>query len=671
MGVLLYFNIEQISEKIEFARAELAGNQFQRPAVRLIKALADYQVALVTQQSSDLAAAKQEIDGLIHQLEEANQTLATKLGFTDLALRDAGLDNLRISEIRSKWESLQRTSNGTQSKPAADQCESLVSDLRSLISHAGDTSNLTLDPEMDSYYLADVTSVTAAQTLNRIGTARAMLEPLLKKGTIPAVAGTAITVFGAMFKESDFDRITGDLDTALRENAKSPRGRSPTLKASIEPALAQYKADVKGLLDLISTAGQGKAFSLEEFHRVSSRASQSSLDLWEKTLSELDGVLVMRIDGFSKYRLKILLGTFISLGLAIVVLFFTVRGVTRPLTDAITHVEYVSHGDLSRELPASYLVRRDEIGTLARAMQEMSVRLREMIGEISGGIGVLSSASSLLHSNSTQMTAESRHASDKAHSVSAAAEEMSSNITSVAAGMEQTTINLSHVALATEQMTSVISEIAQNSEKARGITDEATRQAARITEQMTELGVVAREIGKVTETITEISSQTNLLALNATIEAARAGTAGKGFAVVATEIKALAQQTAAATEDIKCRIAGVQSATAAGITEIDKVSKVILEVSAIVASIAAAIEEQSTATRDIARNIAEASIGVNDVNERVAQSSQVSKEIAKDIATVDQAASVMSDGSSHVRSSAEDLSRISSQLRLTVEKFRV
>ncbi len=155
------------------------------------------------------------------------------------------------------------------------------------------------------------------------------------------------------------------------------------------------------------------------------------------------------------------------------------------------------------------------------------------------------------------MPTESTAGSEKAQTVAAATEEMSINVTSVAAGMEQTTTNLSNVAAATEEMTSTISEIAGNSEKARRITGDATRQANRITEQINELGVAAREIGKVTETITEISSQTNLLALNATIEAARAGSAGKGFAVVANEIKALAQQTAAATEDIKTRIAGV------------------------------------------------------------------------------------------------------------------
>ena len=304
-------------------------------------------------------------------------------------------------------------------------------------------------------------------------------------------------------------------------------------------------------------------------------------------------------------------------------------------------------------------------------MQATIVALRKMLQEISGGIQVLSSSSAELMTSSTRMTAGSQHASEKAHSVATAAEEMSSNITSVAAGMEQTTTSLANVASATEQMTSTIGEIAGNSEKARRITGDATRQAEKITEQINQLGQAAREIGKVTETITEISSQTNLLALNATIEAARAGSAGKGFAVVANEIKTLAQQTAAATEDIKARIAGVQSATAGGITEIEKVSRVITEVSEIVASIAAAIEEQAAATKSIAGNIGEASVGVNDANKRVSESSHVSREIAKDIVDVDRAAGEMTTGSDHVRSSAAELSKVAEILTLTVARFTV
>ena len=345
------------------------------------------------------------------------------------------------------------------------------------------------------------------------------------------------------------------------------------------------------------------------------------------------------------------------------------RGIAGPLARAVAHLDEIAEGDLSKDAPAELQARGDEIGTLARAKQKMIVALRKMMQEISGGIEVLASSSTELITTSAGMTSGSRQASDRVHSVSAAAEEMSANITSVAAGMEQTTTNLAHVASSTEQMTSTIGEIAQNSEKARRITDEATRQAARITEQIDQLGVAAREIGKVTETITEISSQTNLLALNATIEAARAGSAGKGFAVVATEIKALAQQTAAATEDIKGRIAGVQSATAGGLAEIGKVSQVIQEVSEIVASIAAAIEEQATATKDIARNIADASVGVNDSNTRVLETSQASREIAKDIVVVDHTAGEIATGSDRVRASAGELSSVAEALRVTVSHF--
>jgi methyl-accepting chemotaxis protein len=377
------------------------------------------------------------------------------------------------------------------------------------------------------------------------------------------------------------------------------------------------------------------------------------------------GQLITRVT-----TITVLVTLIVLAGCAIAGILLT-RNIAKPLTAAVSQLDEIARGDVSHDVLGQYVGRGDEIGALSSSLQVMSASLREIIGSITEGVTVLSSSSAELSANSDRMSDGSRDASDKAHSVSAAAEQMSSNITSVAAGMEQTTTNLAHVASATEQMTSTIGEIAQNSEKARRITDEATRQAASISDQMDKLGVAAREISKVTETITEISSQTNLLALNATIEAARAGSAGKGFAVVAGEIKALAQQTAAATEDIKNRIAGVQSATTGSITGIGKVSQIIIEVNAIVASIAAAIEEQAAATKDIAQNIAEASVGVSDANSRVAETSQASRAIAKDIVTVDGAAGLMAEGSGQVKASATELSRMAEHLQAAVQRFKV
>ena len=360
--------------------------------------------------------------------------------------------------------------------------------------------------------------------------------------------------------------------------------------------------------------------------------------------------------------LSVLAGIFVVVGLT--------RSIAKPLELAILQLDEVARGNISREVPAEYLARQDEVGTLAKAVQAVCAVTRQMIQDVTGGIHVLSTSSAELSANSVQMSDGSRSASDKAHAVAAATEQMSANVMSVAAGMDQTTTHLSQVSMATEQMTATIGEIAANSEKARHITSEATRQAERITEQMHQLGQAAREIGKVTETITEISSQTNLLALNATIEAARAGSAGKGFAVVASEIKALAQQTAAATEDIRSRIAGVQSCTSGGIVEIEKVSHVIHDVSDLVSSIAAAIEEQATVTKDIARNIAEASTEVGEANGRVSQTSQASLEVAKEVAVVDQVARQMAEGSDQVRSSATELSKVAEQLQSSVSRFR-
>ena len=278
--------------------------------------------------------------------------------------------------------------------------------------------------------------------------------------------------------------------------------------------------------------------------------------------------------------------------------FLVTKRIRGPLAEAVSVLQSVAKGDLRRDLKVA---NNDEIGDMAAAVRAMSASLRSMIGEIAGGVEVLATSSQKLSANSEEMAANSRNSSEKAHSVAAAAEQMSANVMSVASGMDAAVSNLGNVTAATEQMTATIGEIAGNSERARRITAEAACQAAQVTGQMNRLGDAAREIGKVTEAINEISSQTNLLALNATIEAARAGSAGKGFAVVANEIKQLAQQTASATEDIKTRIAGVQSATADGVSGIERVARVIHEVSDLVSSIAAAATRVQGSSGELAQ----------------------------------------------------------------------
>ncbi len=352
------------------------------------------------------------------------------------------------------------------------------------------------------------------------------------------------------------------------------------------------------------------------------------------------------------------------------IIFLVIRKlVIEPLRKSVELANRIANSDLSA---ADLIVESsDEIGDATTALNKMKNNLRTLLVGISGGVQTLATAAMELSAVSKQTASGTASMSDKTHTVAAAAEEASANTLSIATGMEQSSSSLSSVASATEQMSATVGDISANTAKARVISEQATGQARTITEQMQKLGIAAQEIGHVTETITNISAQTNLLALNATIEAARAGTAGKGFAVVANEIKELAKQTAEATEDIKKKIAGIQSSTGLAITDIGQITAVIKDVGTIVSSIAAAIEQQAAVTKDVAGNIAQASGGVREANERVSQTAEVSKSIARDIAGVNASVSDIRQGGEHVQASAVELSKLAEQLGAQVAQFRV
>ncbi len=323
------------------------------------------------------------------------------------------------------------------------------------------------------------------------------------------------------------------------------------------------------------------------------------------------------------------------------------------------------------QCPVAQNALGNEIDKIAAWINTFVTSTAKIIKDITKDSESLSHSSSELLTLSIEMSQGSENMSGKSNTVAAASEEMSSNMNSLAAAMEEAATNISIVATAAEQMTATINEIAQNSEKAQNITDEAVSDSQSTSVKVNELGKAAQDIGKVTETISEISDQTNLLALNATIEAARAGEAGKGFAVVANEIKELARQSAEATQEIKGKIDGIQNSTSGTVTEIEQITSVINSVNEIVSTIATAVEEQSVTTKEIAENVAQASQGISEVNENVAQSSTVSAEIAGDIAEVNQSANEMSTGSNQVNMSADELSKMAAQLSKMVGKFRV
>jgi len=359
----------------------------------------------------------------------------------------------------------------------------------------------------------------------------------------------------------------------------------------------------------------------------------------------------------------------IAIAIGIICAIVIVLSVVYPIKNVNTMLKDIAQGegDLTSRLVIN---NKDELGELAKWFNLFIEKIQKIIKDFSNTTNTLYTSSEKISKISENLCNSAETSSQKSNNVAVAAEEMSSNMSTVSASTEQTSSNVNMVASAAEEMTSTISEISQNSEKARSVTENAVNKAHNASLKVNELGNSAKEIGTVTETITDISEQTNLLALNATIEAARAGEAGKGFAVVANEIKELAKQTAAATEQIKNQIDGIQNTTSSSVVEIEEITKVIKDVNEIVTSIAAAIEEQTVVTKDIAANVAQASNGIAEVLQNVMHTTEVSKEIAGNIAEVNDLNSGCSSNSLELNTSSQELRSLSENLKKLVNQFK-
>jgi methyl-accepting chemotaxis protein len=431
------------------------------------------------------------------------------------------------------------------------------------------------------------------------------------------------------------DSANKHLDTAIEfvsANDAQPNFRALKERlGSFATIAAELAAAAKEYGDTESKVQQLRKLS-EEINSLVEMATQAAIEAAEQRRVGAAAVMA-RADA-----LNLAIGMFVIAMLGATALFGAVS-IGKPIRRVGEVLTQLVGGNKGLEIP--YVDRGDEIGDNARAaqaFQEQLIRIEQMelaerqqekaaaerrqaemrkladefqlvIGRI---VEKVSSASKGLEGAAAALT----KTTDKTQQLS----------TSVATASEEASGNVNSVASASEELAGSVDEIAYQVRESSKIADEAVQQAQRTDTRIAQLLQAAGRIGDVIKLITGIAEQTNLLALNATIEAARAGDAGKGFAVVAHEVKALAAQTAKATDEIGQHVGDIQTATQESVAAIKEIGATISRVSEIAGAISTAVEKQGSATQEISRNVQQAAHGTAEVASSITEVSRGASE---------------------------------------------
>ncbi|MGA9497572.1 MAG: methyl-accepting chemotaxis protein [Terriglobales bacterium] len=422
---------------------------------------------------------------------------------------------------------------------------------------------------------------------------------------------------------------------ANRDRLTEIKQQLPALRATQEAAMNHAAG---GDRDAVIKAGDEFA----DRATPSNEAIKKSLDAMSDSFDILMGKNQEQVHAANRsLNLTMALTTVVALSVGIIVAILMSRRISASTQSILARAKAIAAGDLTREELRTG--DNDELGDLARAMNEMQSSLHELIQSMRGTAEQVAAASEELSATSQQITANSEETTAQARVVSEAGGQVNSNLQTVASGAEE--------------MNSTIGEIAKNATEAARVAGEAVAAAESANQTVSKLGDSSVEIGKVIEVITSIAQQTNLLALNATIEAARAGEAGKGFAVVANEVKELAKQTAKATEEIKQKITVIRENAGGAVEAIGGIKGMIDRISHISTEIATAVEEQSATTSEMSRNVTEAAQGA--------------ETISSNIQGVAEAAQNTSTNVGEAQTATEHLARMANQLRDQVGRFKV
>jgi PAS domain S-box-containing protein len=370
-SVMLYLFITAINDNIDVARLEQKGNVYQRPLEGLLEAFPQHQQ--LAQQLLEghpearalLDKKAAEIDAAFHALEVVNSRIGEELQFTDEGLAKRHREHYRVETVRGEWKQLKDELPHLTVEASAEKHLHLVADIRIMITHAGDTSNLILDPDLDSYYLMDATLLALPAAQDRLAVVMASGQAVLRQPQVTEQDRQNFAIFVTLLQQEDLDHVTTSVETSLREDPNF-YGTSPSLQERVPPALNDYRAAMEKFIELTKRFNdpKGVGMTVDEYLAAGTKARDASFSLWRIADEEVDTLLQHRIESYQHRRLRSLLVAACALMAAIGFVTFITRSISGPLRQQAVALQTVN------QILQAEIVERKRAETALRTAEE-------------------------------------------------------------------------------------------------------------------------------------------------------------------------------------------------------------------------------------------------------------------------------------------------------------